>query len=115
MIDRRASVRNRTFWMGSIVFNQRCSTMNCRIVNRGESGARLELDGLAIFPEEIDLMATRLGDSRLTRVVWRDKNKVGVEFVTSPPAPYVSVEEAQRLRVLERLRVALASRDLELI
>lgn len=114
MIERRQNPRGRTYFVGRIVFNDRWSTTDCRVRNCSARGARLQFDGLAISPEDVDLMVAGKGESRAARIVWRDKNEAGIEFTASPLESYVSVEAAQRIRKLEQERAALTRRVAQL-
>ena len=87
MTERRNSRRGRTYFEGRIVFNNRWSTTDCRVRDCTERGAKLEYDGLAISPEQVDLMVFGKGESRQARIVWRDKTQAGVEFVEAGLEP----------------------------
>jgi hypothetical protein len=54
----------------------------CKVLNLSASGAKLEVDGLHIPSDNLGLSLTKdVRKFTRCRLVWRDKNVIGVEFV----------------------------------
>jgi len=80
MIERRQTLRHRTFKGGSLLFGV-ASTIYCVIRNMSESGAQLTLEGPIRTPEEFTLLIKPEMIKRPCRVVWRKADKIGVQFI----------------------------------
>jgi hypothetical protein len=121
----RSSERIRAFLRAQIIFNNRMSTIDCIIKNISPTGARIALNDSLTVPTEFEIYIPQRGRSHHARLVWRDKDAIGVDFVdvqaaptpaSGEPAP--SATEA-RLRELEvqnaelKARVRILSKRLE--
>lgn len=82
MVERRKSVRSRTYLGGVISFNKRASTMNCDVRNLSSAGARVGFTNTATVPDEFDLTIARKDRSFRARMVWRGLNEAGVAFLS---------------------------------
>jgi len=78
--DRRQSSRKRTVLSGVVVFNHKQSTMNCRISDLGEHGARLRFDGPPIIPRHFELRFDQRDEKRAAHRVWTTTTEVGIAF-----------------------------------
>jgi hypothetical protein len=78
--DRRKQPRHRTLKAGLIAFN-RAGTIECRLRNLSAIGAGLEVASQVGIPDEFLLLVEHEQLKRQCRVVWRQPNRMGVEFV----------------------------------
>jgi hypothetical protein len=102
MIERRKSVRSRTFLGGTIAFNRRKSTMDCHVRNFSSTGAKVAFTNAASIPDQFDLSIARTERLFRARMVWRGANEAGVAFVSEyQQAEPVPLEWAKRLRQCE--------------
>ena len=114
MQDRRQGYRDKVLFGGVAEFNQRGSTMNCVVRNINEHGACVEFDSTANLPEEITLSVPRKGRSFLSRLIWRQANKVGLAFrMMTSDKPVSDLDE--RLRRSEIKKQQLQRRINELL
>lgn len=80
MNERRSSQRHRTFKGGSIIYGL-SPAVDCVIRNMSEQGAAIESAGAAFIPDTFDLLVKPEMVKRRCRVIWRDENRIGVQFV----------------------------------
>jgi PilZ domain len=115
MQERRQQIRERTFFGGTIAFNQRSSSMGCLVRNLTSQGAMLALANSATIPDKFDLNIERKARSFRARTAWRHVDEAGVEFVeekaTAEPQP---IETVRRLRREKAEKDALRRRVEEL-
>jgi hypothetical protein len=114
MEERRKLHRGRTYLGGRIVFNNRCSTLDCLVRNLSQDGAKVVFSHAVAVPGEFDVAIHRKGESRRARVVWRDETHAGIRFLDSVCDNVVSIESALRFTQLHAQREALARRIAEL-
>ncbi|MFZ0559507.1 MAG: PilZ domain-containing protein [Methylovirgula sp.] len=112
----RSSERIRAFLRAQIIFNNRMSTIDCIIKNISPNGARIALNDALAVPTEFELYIPQRGRSHQARLVWRDKDAIGVDFIdvqaTASPSsgePPATGTEA-RLRELETQNTELKAR-----
>jgi hypothetical protein len=111
MIERRKSLRSRTYLGGTIAFNRRKSTMDCRVRNFSPDGAKVAFSNAASMPDQFDLSIGHTERSFRARMVWRGANEAGVAFVSEyEQAVPVPPEWAKRLRESEAEKAALRRR-----
>ena len=79
MDDRRKLMRHRVFKFGSIGFN-RAAGIDCRVRNLSSSGACLEVASQVGIPDDFMLVIAHDHMRQPCHVVWRDANRMGVEF-----------------------------------
>jgi|tagenome__1003787_1003787.scaffolds.fasta_scaffold20097174_2 hypothetical protein len=81
--QRREANRIRTLKGGTIVFNNGNSVLNCVIRDVSATGARLQVDGGAILPDQFLLVTGpwEQRQERAVRVVWRARGQLGVVFI----------------------------------
>jgi hypothetical protein len=107
----RRHERHRTLLGGRIVFNNRTSTLDCRIRNMGDGGALLSLGaGHMTLPERFDLHIPHTSQTLSARMVWRAGSSVGVVFhLEERDAAGQPVDRLAQLSAEnERLRARLA-------
>ena len=114
MQDRRQGSRDKVLFGGVAELSQRGPTMNCVVRNISEHGACVEFDSTAKLPEEITLSVPRKGRSFLTKLIWRQANKVGLAFrMMTSDTPVSDLDE--RLRRSEIKKRQLQRRINELL
>ncbi len=112
----RSSDRIRAFLRAQIIFNNRMSTIDCIVKNISPTGARIALNDALTVPTEFELYIPQRGRSHHARLVWRDKDAIGVDFIDVPPMaappsgelPATGTEA--RLRELEAQNAELKAR-----
>ncbi|TAL77011.1 MAG: PilZ domain-containing protein [Beijerinckiaceae bacterium] len=119
-IEKRANDRIRSFLRAQIIFNNRMTTIECIIKNISATGARVALDETLAVPTEFDIYIPTRNRSHRARLVWRDKESIGVDFLEEtqetasglPPAQPESSGpvDATRLRELEDQNAQLKAR-----
>lgn len=115
-VEKRESERIRSFLRAQIIFNNRMTTIDCIVKNISPTGARVALNDTLAVPTEFDIYIPQRGRSHHARLVWRDKDSIGVDFIDAP-APAQSEMPASgdaRLRELEVQNAELRVRIREL-
>jgi hypothetical protein len=111
MLERRQLPRSRVYYGGIVAFNARNSTLACVVRNFSKRGARIEFEGSALVPDEVDFDIERKGLSCLARLVWRDHHAAGLLFSDMREASgVVPLAWARKLRASERANRQLQSR-----
>ena len=86
--DKRASDRIRSFLRAQIIFNNRMTTIDCIIKNISATGARVALNDTLAVPTEFDIYIPQRGCSHHARLVWRDRDTIGIDFMdVQQPTP----------------------------
>lgn len=110
----RAAERIRSFLRAQIIFNNRMSTIDCIIKNISATGARIALSETLTVPTEFELSIPEKGRRHHARLVWRDKDAMGVEFTVPQTSAAASTERLEgaeaRLRELEMQNTELKKR-----
>ena len=102
MHERRKAARSRTFFGGVIKFKQCKSAMNCAVRNYSPAGAKVTFTETDLIPDKFDLTIAKQDRSYRTRMVWRNINEAGVEFLSEQgEAVKIPLEWAKRLRQCE--------------
>jgi hypothetical protein len=78
--ERRAAPRRLVLKGGRIVFNNGFSTLDCRVRNLSEGGARLQVASVVGVPDRFDLVVTDTNERQPCRIAWRNGNLIGVAF-----------------------------------
>ncbi len=94
--------RMRSLMSAHIVFNNGSSTLDCVVRNISDSGARIETSRHAVLPSEFELHVPHKARSWRARIVWRQDNQVGVQFVDHAEA--VEAAEGDAAHTIEELR-----------
>jgi hypothetical protein len=79
MIERRKHERPAANEPAQIVFDEQDSTMDCTICDLSDDGACVEVSNTLLIPTLFKLVRSS-GATRLCRVAWRTRNKIGVTF-----------------------------------
>jgi hypothetical protein len=117
MEEQRATERVRSFLRAQIVFNNRMTTIECIIKNYSAAGAKIALNDTLTVPTEFDVYIPAKGRNHHARLVWRDKDAIGVNFVdagTAAEKTSVPATSVDRVRELELQNAELRTRIREL-
>jgi hypothetical protein len=79
--DLRSSRRARSIFGARIVFNNRCSTVECTVRDFSAQGARLLISSHVTIPDEFVLEIPKKGREYRSRLVWRMPSAVGIRFI----------------------------------
>jgi hypothetical protein len=82
--EKRESDRIRSFLRAQIIFNNRMTTIDCIVKNISSTGARVALDNTLAVPTEFDIYIPQRGRSHHARLIWRDKDSIGIDFIDAP-------------------------------
>lgn len=114
MENMRAAEQLRSFLRAQIVFNNRMSTIDCIIKNISTTGAKIALNETLTVPTEFDVYIPQKGRGHHARLVWRDKDAIGIEFTDmqtqATEAPATTSEVEMRLHELEIQNAELKAR-----
>ncbi|HEY0442153.1 MAG TPA: PilZ domain-containing protein [Xanthobacteraceae bacterium] len=77
--NQRRSARVRTLKTAKIVFNNRSSVLDCTVRNVSKEGALLLVASPLGIPDVFEL--TFGPEARQAKVVWRQENRLAVEFI----------------------------------
>ena len=80
MEERRKVPRSRTLKSGKIIVHANTSLVDCTVRNLSPNGALLVVASLAGIPASFQLMLEPDHTRHDCRVVWRGKDRLGVEF-----------------------------------
>jgi hypothetical protein len=116
--EKRISDRIRSFLRAQIIFNNRMTTIECIVKNISATGARIALSDTLAVPTEFDIYIPQQGRSHHARLVWRDKESIGIDFMDVQQAaaiaagamPLPDFGADARLRELELQNVELKER-----
>lgn len=111
MLERRRQPRNKVYYGGLVAFNARNSTIACVVRNFSMVGAKIELEGTALVPDQVDFEIGRKSLSCPARVIWRNRNEAGLVFAdTDAASGVVSLDWARKLQASERANRHLQAR-----
>ncbi len=107
-MERRQYHRGKSLYGGVIAFNARQSTFDCVVRNFSPQGAKIEMAGTVLLPDEFDLSIARKETSFRARLIWRNRHDAGVAFTAGDRSGVVSLDAARKLQQrkaeIERLR-----------
>lgn len=104
MKEARQYDRVRTIFGAQVIFNNKNSTLDCRIGNISPAGAKLIVSRSAALPDEFDVHIPQRGRTFRARMRWRTADAVGVEFLhdeasgLSAPADDLTGHHLQQLK-----------------
>jgi hypothetical protein len=104
MVERRRSVRQKSFLAGCIYFNDRRRSAECLIREISDQGARIVFSRAVNIPDLVELYVPQREQTVRARVHWRKGNAIGLTFpraARTPSVPPASNELAQRVSQLE--------------
>lgn len=117
VIEARKAQRKRAMLGATIVFNNRNSTIECKIRNISEDGAKIVVSEDVSFPQRFDFNVPQHGRSYQAKVIWRHGGETGLEFINDVVAGREVLhgdELAERLRELEGENALLRKRVIDL-
>lgn len=110
MVEARRSERVRCFLSARILFNNGASTIDCMVKNIAKEGAKIEIAHSLSIPAEFDLLVPQRGRTYRSKMVWRDVDSIGVEFIEADAA--MSADARATIQQLEaenrKLRAGIA-------
>ena len=126
MHERRKAARSRTFFGGVIQFRQCKAPVNCTVRNYSLAGAKVTLSETDLIPDRFDLTIAKKERAYRTRMIWRNINEAGVEFLPEQGEPVtnsvgmgkatatvrgrkVQIAQAHRATYREDLRIIMPS------
>jgi hypothetical protein len=81
MEDQRRDIREPRLKTGKIVFNNRNSTMDCKLKNLSLQGAKLNCVNTLGLPEEFEIQVPGAIERRWARKVWQRYDEIGIELL----------------------------------
>jgi PilZ domain len=113
--EQRSAERVRSFLRAQIIFNNRMTTIECIIRNYSATGAKIALGDTLTVPTEFSLFIPAKQRSHQARLVWRDKDSIGVNFTDAAASAERATAStadsiAARLRELELQNAELKKR-----
>ena len=81
--DLRSDNRSRTLLGAQIVFNNRCSTIDCTVRDLSATGAKVLISPHVAIPDEFDLNIPQSQRKHRAKIMWRDADSCGVRFITA--------------------------------
>lgn len=85
-LERRRAARSRTVLGARAVFNERFSTMDCRVRDISAGGAQLRFGGPPLVPRWFELLLIERGERRRVERRWTSGRDMGVAFVSDGTA-----------------------------
>jgi PilZ domain len=76
--DRRKAPRLRSLLSGSIIFDDRNSTLDCVVRNISAWGAKIVLPDAHHVPEAFDLLIPHHAETHRAKVIWRKGENIGL-------------------------------------
>ncbi|MEW6642791.1 MAG: PilZ domain-containing protein [Pseudomonadota bacterium] len=95
MSEQRKTARGRVIYGGMLIFNNRCSTMECVVRDFSANGARIDIDHNALLPDHLHLMIARKGREYAARIAWRCEGAAGLEFLEPASASVIPFDRAR--------------------
>ena len=82
IVDSRKSVRKRVLFGAKVIYGERGFSMDCRIRDVSETGARIILPAGQIIPTRVILLDARSRVAYEAEVVWIAAPEFGLKFTT---------------------------------
>lgn len=79
--DRRQERRRRVFLQADVCTLDGAQIAHCSIQDTSRSGCKIISDHLSLIPDELVLSIRGLGETFVGRVMWRDGDMAGIEFL----------------------------------
>ena len=79
--ERRIERRRRVFLQASVSAMDGSQIANCSIQDTSRTGCKIISDELDRIPDELVLSIHGLGETFIGRVMWRDADMAGIEFI----------------------------------
>jgi uncharacterized protein YceH (UPF0502 family) len=104
MPEARRAERVKSLLRAQIIFNNHMSTFDCVIKNISTTGAKLVFADTFSIPSEFELHIPQRGRSYRARLVWRDSESMGVEFIQAASQTDADAAQAAPEGIEARLR-----------
>ena len=82
--ERRSAQRLRVLKQAYIIFNNRQSTLTCRLRDISTTGCRLKLHNPAMVPNQFLIYFPTDGRERPCEIAWRGIGQIGARFLDVP-------------------------------
>ena len=79
--DRRQARRRRVFLQADVCTLDGLQIANCSIQDTSRTGCKIISDRLDMIPDELVLSIRGLGETFVGRVIWREGDMAGIEFL----------------------------------
>lgn len=80
-LERRQERRRSVFLQADVCMLDGTQVAHCAIQDTSRSGCKIMSDELSIIPDELVLSIRGLGESFVGRVIWRERDIAGIEFL----------------------------------
>lgn len=107
MSELRKQQRSRSMLGAHIVFNDKATTIECRVRNISPTGVKIAVGQYLAFPARFELAVPQRGETYEARLVWRHNDEAGLEFITEDAAVPGPEDLARRVQQLEAENAAL--------
>jgi len=110
MVERRHSLRHKSFLRGSVYYNKRRNAVDCLIRDISHEGARIIFSDTVSVPDVVDLYIPQKEQTLRAHVQWRHGDELGLSFAAGAKPTEVPPEIgdlAQRVAALESEVAAL--------
>ena len=105
--EQRASRRQKALLTGKLVFGDEAFTINCKIRDLSDLGARVEVESLDFVPNNVVFLQADKLVGYETNVKWRTGKLLGLSFEKALPLNDIS---NARLQVLRKIAVEARTR-----
>jgi hypothetical protein len=101
MVERRRSLRQKSFLRGCVYFNKRRNAFDCLIRDISDEGARIIFSDTVSVPDVVDLYIPQKEQTVRARVQWRHGDEIGLAFPDAMRAADGTSEGELALRVAQ--------------
>ena len=113
--ERRGAARERLFVAARLSYANGAISMACTVTQLSTEGARINVDGAVSLPESFDISIPQREFTARARLVWREENKAGIEFLAEAPAVEPTTANYQaKIRALEALNAKFKAQIAEM-
>lgn len=92
--EKRRSKRMRSLLTGRVIFNNRCSVLDCTVSDISETGARISFAHPVEIPPEFELDIPKRRSVDQARVMWSRGAEHGIQFIDDPRTADISTPVA---------------------
>jgi hypothetical protein len=114
MKEERKADRVKSLLRARIIYNQRLSTVDCVVKNISTEGAKLAIAQTVVVPAVFELDIPQKGKTYHAKMVWRDADAIGVEFVSAEAPSEEGMPDHSSAHDLETRLRALQLQNAEL-
>ena len=84
-VEKRTERRRSVFLQASVCALDGSQIVNCSIQDTSRMGCKIISDELDLIPDELVLSIRGLGETFVGRVVWREADMAGIQFISNAP------------------------------